>query len=181
VQADGKILIGGEFTTVGGVTRSYIARLTNTDAALQELSITTDGSTITWMRGQASPELWRVTFEHSTDGVIWTSLGEGIRITGGWQLNGLSLPFNENHYVRARGYATRGGYQTSCSSIYESVRMFYLKSTTTIKDFNSDGHPDILWRNPATGDNYVWFMNGTTLTGSALLLNVPAPWEIVGR
>lgn len=30
VQADGKILIGGDFSTVNGVTRKYIARLTNT-------------------------------------------------------------------------------------------------------------------------------------------------------
>jgi hypothetical protein len=69
VQADGKILVGGGFTTIGGVTRNRIARLKNTDPALQELRVSSNGSTVTWMRGQASPELWRVTVEHSPDAV----------------------------------------------------------------------------------------------------------------
>ena len=33
VQSDGKILIGGTFTTVGGITRNRVARL-NTDGTL---------------------------------------------------------------------------------------------------------------------------------------------------
>ena len=33
MQADGKILIGGGFTTIGGVARNYIARL-NPDGSL---------------------------------------------------------------------------------------------------------------------------------------------------
>jgi uncharacterized delta-60 repeat protein len=122
-QADGKVLIGGNFTTIGKVTRSCIARLTNTDAALQKLSVSSNGSVVTWMRGQTSPEVWRVTFEDSADEVHWTSLGNGQRITGGWELTGLSLPINENHYVRARGYATGGGLSAS-GSLFESVRIF---------------------------------------------------------
>src|SRR5438876_782482 len=31
-------------------------------------------------------------------------------------------------------------------------------------DFNGDGKSDILWRNSSTGENYVWLMNGTTIT-----------------
>ena len=69
------------------------------------------------MRGQASPEVWRVTFEHSANGTTWTSLGNGTRISGGWQLTGLSLPFNQNHYVRARGYAAGGNYNASGSLV----------------------------------------------------------------
>ena len=33
VQPDGKVIIGGSFTTVGGLTRSYLARL-NTDGSV---------------------------------------------------------------------------------------------------------------------------------------------------
>ncbi|MBI5286558.1 MAG: delta-60 repeat domain-containing protein [Deltaproteobacteria bacterium] len=33
VQSDGKIIVGGAFTTIGGVTRNYIARL-NSDGSL---------------------------------------------------------------------------------------------------------------------------------------------------
>lgn len=128
VQTDGKILVGGGFTTMGGVTtRNRIARLTNTDAALQELTVASDGSQITWMRSQASPEVWRTVFEHSTDGAAWSSLGNGTRITGGWELTGLSLPWMQNHYVRARGYAS-GGYWNGSESVFESVRIFYLST-----------------------------------------------------
>ena len=48
-------------------------------------------------------------------------------------------------------------------------------------DFNGDGKPDIVWRNKATGQNIVWFMDGTTYSNYAELLQVPdANWEIVG-
>jgi subtilisin-like proprotein convertase family protein len=48
-------------------------------------------------------------------------------------------------------------------------------------DFNGDSQTDILWRNYATGDNIVWFMNGTALAGGAVLTPVAdTNWKIVG-
>jgi hypothetical protein len=48
-------------------------------------------------------------------------------------------------------------------------------------DFNADGKPDILWRNQATGDNAVWYMNNTTTAGLAMLSALPDPnWRIAG-
>ena len=48
-------------------------------------------------------------------------------------------------------------------------------------DFNGDGKPDILWRNAASGANVVWLMNGTTISGGAVLTSVADPtWQIVG-
>jgi hypothetical protein len=45
-------------------------------------------------------------------------------------------------------------------------------------DFNGDGKPDLLWQNLATGENLVWFMNGSTLTSWTLLLPAtPASWS----
>jgi hypothetical protein len=32
-------------------------------------------------------------------------------------------------------------------------------------DFNLDGSPDILWRHDTAGENVLWYMNGTVLTG----------------
>jgi|GEM_PF-839025 len=52
-----------------------------------------------------------------------------------------------------------------------------------IADFNGDGNPDILWRNPSTDTNntYVWYMNGLTRTGSsAYMANMPRPWVVAG-
>ncbi len=105
IQADGKILVAGDFIGVAGQPRSGIARLNNTEPATQ--SVTFDGSTLIWTRGGTSPEVWRTTFEYSPDGASWTNLGAGIRINGGWQLNGLALPTNST--FRARGYTVAGG------------------------------------------------------------------------
>jgi uncharacterized delta-60 repeat protein len=123
VQADGKILVGGWFTSLGGQTRNYLGRLNNTAPATQSLSF--DGSTITWLRGGTSPEVWRTAFEHSTNGVTWTSLGAGTRITGGWQgwqLSGLSLP--PSGTLRARGNVT-GGYRNASSWFVEAFHNQY--------------------------------------------------------
>ncbi len=110
VQADGKILVGGRFTTLGGQTRNYIGRLNNSDPATQNLNY--NGSTLTWLRGGTSPEVWRTTFESSTDrGASWTGLGAGARIAGGWQLTGVAVLPNAN--VRARGFTTGGQYNGS--------------------------------------------------------------------
>ena len=38
-----------------------------------------------------------------------------------------------------------------------------------IADLNGDGHNDLVWHNPQTGELYVWFMNGTTPTSGASL------------
>jgi hypothetical protein len=48
-------------------------------------------------------------------------------------------------------------------------------------DFNGDGKPDILLRNTATGADLVWFMDGTTRTGTASLPTTAVlAWTIGG-
>jgi len=48
-------------------------------------------------------------------------------------------------------------------------------------DFNGDGKTDILWRNKSTGENEVWFMDGTTFKNWAPILQVTdTNWQIVG-
>jgi len=116
VQADGKILVAGQFSTLGGQSRINIGRLNNTGPAIQ--SLTYDGSTLTWTRGGTSPEVWRTTFESSPDGSAWTSLGGGSRIPGGWQRTGVALP--RYTIFRARGY-TVGGSDNSSGWFVETV------------------------------------------------------------
>ncbi len=115
VQADWKILVGGQFTTLGGQTRNHLGRLNNTEPATQ--SLTFDGSTITWLRGGTSPEVWRTTFDLSTDGLTWTSLGAGTRRAGGWQRAVASSP--PSGVIRARGY-TAGGLYSGSGGFVES-------------------------------------------------------------
>ncbi len=126
LQSDGKILAGGEFTNIGGQTRSLFARLSNDTAALQNLAVTQ--TTITWTRGGSSPKFARVTFEYSTDNVNYTPLGNGTAAGSNWTLTGLSLSTGQNIYLRARGYY-RSGYLNGSESITESVRNAFLSAT----------------------------------------------------
>lgn len=109
IQADGRVLVGGVFTSLAGQARRYLGRLNNTVEATSTLS--RDGSTITWLRGGTSPEVWRTTFEGSTNGTDWVFLGLGERVAGGWQLSGVDLPSTAD--VRARGFVSGGRYNGS--------------------------------------------------------------------
>jgi uncharacterized delta-60 repeat protein len=109
VEADGKILVGGAFANLCGQPCGNIGRLNNTEPVTNTLSYT--NSIITWLCGGASPEVWRTTFEVSTDGVNWTSLGNGTRIAGGWQLADINVPTDAT--IRARGYALGGLHNAS--------------------------------------------------------------------
>jgi uncharacterized delta-60 repeat protein len=143
MQADGQILIGGPFSSVGGdFTYNHIARLYNL-AGSQTLSVP-DTTRVQWLRSGAAPEVSLVTFESSTDGgVTWTALGNGNRITGGWQLTGLSMPTSGQ--VRARGRATSGYYNGS-SGLTEQIASFSnIVSTVTINAVSKGGKLVLSW------------------------------------
>jgi hypothetical protein len=52
----------------------------------------------------------------------------------------------------------------------------------TVGDFDKDGFKDdLLWRNSASGNNEIWYMDGTTPTTNQELMNVPVGgWDIAG-
>jgi hypothetical protein len=125
VQVDGKILAAGYFNSLCDQPRSLIGRISDDTAALQNLTLADNGAFITWARSNASPEVCRVTFEQSTDGVTYTLLGAGTRIPGGWQLSGLTFPYKQNMFIRARGYYATGTFNAS-GSVVEAVRNIYL-------------------------------------------------------
>lgn len=87
--ADGKVLIGGPHLV--GSSPSYLSRLHN-DPATQNLTAPTS-SQVQWLRGGSTPETQQVSFDLSTNGgSTWPSLGNGVRIAGGWQITGVSIP-----------------------------------------------------------------------------------------
>src|SRR5438034_477197 len=48
-------------------------------------------------------------------------------------------------------------------------------------DFDGDCKSDVLWRNSATGEDYVWLMNGRTIATGGSLTTVGDPaWQIQG-
>jgi uncharacterized delta-60 repeat protein len=121
LEANGRILLGGFFTSVNGQARNSFCRLAN-DAATESLSIP-DSTQVQWMRGGSGPEVGQASFEVSTDGgANWTPLGPGTRIPGGWQRTGLSLPGSGS--IRACGHTSGGGVIANSSGLVEQIGMF---------------------------------------------------------
>src|SRR5262249_2451539 len=48
-------------------------------------------------------------------------------------------------------------------------------------DFDGDGKADILWRNSATGENYIYFMDGRTIANEGFIRTVADQnWQVAG-
>jgi uncharacterized delta-60 repeat protein len=113
--SSGKVICTGSFFSApfGTGDDNFMCRLDN-DAATSALSATS-GSRLQWMRGGSTPETEWVEFELSTDGgATYTTLGEGSRITSGWELTGLNLPAAGKLRASAR---IRGGIYAGSSGL----------------------------------------------------------------
>jgi uncharacterized delta-60 repeat protein len=140
LEADGGILVGGEFTMVNGVSRLHMARLPNGPAVNQLTG--TSRQRVLWTRGGTAPEVEYVSFELSTNGgTNWTSLGSGVRTAGGWERTGLNLP--ASGHFRARG-RTRGGYAAGSSGLVETVVPFVFQPEIALHDGPGVTDPEVL-------------------------------------
>src|SRR5262249_12445238 len=120
LQPDGKLLLMGSFLGLGAQFHTNFARLLN-DSATQSLTAS-NSSRVQWLRGGTSPEAHIVTFDLSTNGsASYTLLGNGTRISGGWELTGLSLPIGGQLRARARA---AGGYYNGSSGLIETLSFF---------------------------------------------------------
>lgn len=130
---DGRLLVGGAFTTLNGNPRGYMGVIAN-DAAPQSL-ITPNHNRIEWPRGGAAPELDRVSFDYLPSGAVaWQWAGVGQRYSAGWLLNGLSLAGVGQ--IRARGYrAVDGDFST-----YEIISPYSFGFPPEIQVFESQGN-----------------------------------------
>lgn len=125
VQPDGRIVLGGDFSTVNGGASARIlgARLSTQQPALQSLQV--NGGTVIWRRSGAGPELaLPPQLELSFDGSFYGLAGTMQRISGGWQYSGLLQPsVGQVFYLRARA-SVAGGYGNGSQSLIESVGQF---------------------------------------------------------
>jgi uncharacterized delta-60 repeat protein len=125
IAPDGKIVVGGSFSTIGGVPRNGLARLPNNIAAAQSIQVSTP-SAITWNRSGSTPEIQKAVFER-WNGETWISLGEPSRFSAGWSLSGLSL--GQAGYLRARGESLGHVAGGLGSSLIEQIVTFNFTGT----------------------------------------------------
>jgi uncharacterized delta-60 repeat protein len=129
LQPDGQILIGGSINNIQATTYYNMARLLNTATNSPTLSVP-NNTRVQWLRDLGLPEVSLVTFELSVNnGVTWTNLGNVSHITGGWQLNGLTMP--TTGMVRARGRAS-GGQNNGSSTLIEQVVSYTITNNDTV-------------------------------------------------
>ena len=65
------------------------------------------------------------------------------------------------------------------SSLRIAANSYAAKSRMS-EDFNADAKPDIIWRNAANGNAYLWYMNGPTLVSDTFLTGVDPSWKLEG-
>ncbi|OPY69632.1 MAG: Beta-propeller repeat protein [Syntrophorhabdus sp. PtaU1.Bin002] len=95
----------------------------------------------------------------------------------------IAVDSSGNAYIAGLTYSgnfpTVNPYQGTIGGYYDAFIAKFNMSTPS--DFNNDGKSDILWRNTATGQNLVWYMNGVVRTGSVFLTTVTDQnWKMVG-
>ncbi len=134
ISGDGKVLFGGEFTVYRGTACSYLLRAFGGPSLLS--FVTNTPAKAVWSRGGSAPEVEQVTLEFSDDALAWTPLGSAVRVTGGWELDGLNLP--KTGYLRARARAI-GGLRNGSSSVIEQVSAYILPPEIAVEQPVGDG------------------------------------------
>lgn len=95
----------------------------------------------------------------------------------------LTIPSSSNASLSGANAPTAAALQPSASAVTPSSATATVppRPLKTGADLNSDGQADLLWRNYATGQNAVWFMDGVTRLSTASLTPVSdLNWRIEG-
>jgi probable HAF family extracellular repeat protein len=93
------------------------------------------------------------------------------------------ITFPSAESTEAQGINAAGQIVGSHSDEVTSNGFLGIPIFRSITDFNSDGKPDLIWQNQASGLTGVWFMDGVTQSGWSYFNPVQAPdttWKIVG-
>jgi uncharacterized delta-60 repeat protein len=127
IQADGKFLFWGGFTSAKG-ERPGVARLSTAVPAAQELSIAdgVSGPKIVWKRSGSAPQVERVWFSASNSGTTYGSASEGRWVKDHWESGDFNLPAKASLWIRAEGRvpSASGG---DAGGLVQSVRQIFLE------------------------------------------------------
>jgi uncharacterized delta-60 repeat protein len=187
IEADGRLLVGGEFTkTTDGVFRGPVARLRN-DPAESYLSVR-GGNSIAWSRQGAAPEAQAATFDISTNGgVTWSPAGTATRYFSTWEWNG-TLP--DRGIVRARAIIPTGGTAHgagSSSGLVEAHTYFRYPLVLRFRSWMADYLPNlgsipsyILFSLDSDGDSMLDWMEFALGTHPLSGLSGPLPLQFSG-
>lgn len=110
-QADGAVVVAGNFSFVDGHAHSWMARVATGEAAASAMTGQASGADtiVTWTRGGAGPEVaLPPQLLYSSDGVNYAALGAMTRIAGGWRYDVPHAFAGPAFYVKARGVVVEG-------------------------------------------------------------------------
>ena len=176
LQADGKVLVGGLFTSIGGQSRNRFARLSNDTAALSDLKVTR--TTITLTRGGSAPQFTHVSFgsDYEFDG-IYGLVGIGTPQGSSYTLTGLNFPLGQSFLIRSRGYS-RTGYLNGSETTEYNIRNVFITLPPTPSQIVSrklhNGTPfDI--NLPLTGNPGIECRSGGATNDYQIVLSFPSP------
>ena len=112
----------------------------------------------------------------------WDSVNKKVKWGPFFDANNRTLTYKAAPPVGETGTKTFSGTASfDGTNVTISGSSSILRKGAAIPDFNGDGRADILWRNKTTGQNVVWFMNGTTYSNYAEFMQVTdTNWQIVG-
>jgi hypothetical protein len=112
----------------------------------------------------------------------WDNVNKKVKWGPFFDANNRTLTYKTTPPVGETGPKTFSGTASfDGTNVTISGSSSILRKGAAIPDFNADGQADILWRNKTTGQNVVWFMDGTTYSNYAELMQVTdTNWQIMG-
>ena len=124
---------------------------------------------------------WDTTLEVYTGGTesLLQLVGTNDDAGGGYQsLVSFFAVAGTEYAIRLNGYTF--SFITELDTPAGPYQLRWLLHGTSPSDFNGDGKSDIVWENTVSGDRYLWFMNGSAITGAMDLGVISTDWRIGG-
>lgn len=110
-QADGRIIVNGNFTLANGQARAGMARINSAQYAMNRLAGQAGSGNVTmsWTRGGAGAELVQAPLlQRSSDGTNFATVATMMRIAGGWRATTSGDVHGAPFYLRALGTTADG-------------------------------------------------------------------------